>query len=562
MYRILIVDDEPIVVEGIYQLLKENKEFNLDLCKAYSGIEALEILKSTKVDIVLTDIRMPGLNGLQLLEKIMEYWPACRVIFLTGYDEFDYIYTAMSKPGVRYLLKTEGDEVILKEIKATLEELQEEEERKDFINKAKKQISEAVPLLKKDFIHGLLEGKQSILEIQQEYIKEFNMDLDYEKPVLLMLGQVDFWEGNQSYFERAEIFCTVQDVFHSTLYHFLFYEEIVYENTLLVWLIQPDFSKPRFHAKDGEFDWKSFVSFMKANVESIQNTVKDVAGASVSFAVGVQPVFLEEVSTEFITLRKLMSKVTVLGHEMMIVDEHIADELLQIPWQDNTTDYIRFSKQLEMLELYMERGSEKEFEELFQELFCTEEQMHRNSFLFNIRNYSVLLSLFLSYINRQDLGEEIGKYMDMNQMTTVWESGKWQDTVDYFLQLGTTICKIKKEQKTSEVDFVIERIHTFIHQNLDKDLSLAKIAEVVYFNPSYLSRFYKQETGRNISDYINEIKFEKAKELLADPGLKIHEVAMKVGFASSSYFTLFFKRMLQMTPQEYRDCIIDRFADA
>ena len=113
MYRLLIVDDEPAIVEGLALLFSEVEGMDLDVMKAHSGLEAVAIAGTTKLDIVLSDIRMPGMNGIQLMDEIGRCWPSCRFVMLTGYDQFDYIYTAVQKRADAYLLKTEEDAVVV-----------------------------------------------------------------------------------------------------------------------------------------------------------------------------------------------------------------------------------------------------------------------------------------------------------------------------------------------------------------------------------------------------------------------------------------------------------------
>ncbi|WP_246073222.1 response regulator [Paenibacillus dokdonensis] len=126
MYRLLIVDDEPVIVNGLVQLFQENTEFELDVCKAYSAKEALETAKKMKLDILVSDIRMPHKSGLQLVDEITYYWPHCRVIFLTGYSEFEYVHEALRKSADNYILKTEGIDPIFEAVKKASAKLDEE----------------------------------------------------------------------------------------------------------------------------------------------------------------------------------------------------------------------------------------------------------------------------------------------------------------------------------------------------------------------------------------------------------------------------------------------------
>jgi len=106
---------------------------------------------------------------------------------------------------------------------------------------------------------------------------------------------------------------------------------------------------------------------------------------------------------------------------------------------------------------------------------------------------------------------------------------------------------------------VISNINKYIEENLQDDISLVRLAEIVHFNPSYLSRLYKQTTGKTLSEYIKEVKIKKAMEMLKQDEIKIYEIADSIGFKNPSYFTRFFKSITNMTPQEYRDlCVEDK----
>src|SRR5690625_4446827 len=125
MYRLLIVDDEELITDGLYDVFSRLMPEQLDVYKAYSGKEALDWMARTRIDIILTDISMPGLSGLELIERVQALWPHCRVIFLTGYDYFDYVYQAIQMNDVKYLLKTEGYDKVVETVKEIIIELKE-----------------------------------------------------------------------------------------------------------------------------------------------------------------------------------------------------------------------------------------------------------------------------------------------------------------------------------------------------------------------------------------------------------------------------------------------------
>lgn len=126
-YRLLLVDDEPHVIEDIAMLLEEACDYSLDFYRAYSGREALRLLDEGRMDLVISDIEMQGMNGLQLLEEIHKRWPDCPVAFLTAHPNFSYVYQAIQNRAANYILKTESDDVLVEKIVRLLDEISQRE---------------------------------------------------------------------------------------------------------------------------------------------------------------------------------------------------------------------------------------------------------------------------------------------------------------------------------------------------------------------------------------------------------------------------------------------------
>ena len=122
-YNLLVVDDEPVIAESIQRLLSTGLGIPVEVFCAYRGKRALEVLESNRIDLMVSDINMPDMNGLDLLEQVNRRWPACKTIFLTGYPEFTYAYQAFQRHAVGYILKTDEDQVLLDSVQAALDQL-------------------------------------------------------------------------------------------------------------------------------------------------------------------------------------------------------------------------------------------------------------------------------------------------------------------------------------------------------------------------------------------------------------------------------------------------------
>lgn len=171
MYRILVIDDEPIIADGLYELFAQDETFALEVHKVYSAPDALKLLDRLRIDIVLSDIKMPGMNGLELLTQIHRRWPFCHVIFLSGYSDFEYVQKAMQLGADSYILKSQGDEVVLETVYKTLALLEQETTSAVWNRRMEEELKNARPLLCQDFLWKMLRGEITGAQLEQQLLK-------------------------------------------------------------------------------------------------------------------------------------------------------------------------------------------------------------------------------------------------------------------------------------------------------------------------------------------------------------------------------------------------------
>lgn len=442
MYRLLIVDDEPNIVNGLVQLFQENAQFEFDVCKAFSAKEAIAIAKKMKLDILVSDIRMPQKSGLQLVDEILFYWPFCRIIFLTGYSDFDYIHEALRKKVDDYILKSEGIDPIFEAVKTATRNLDEENRRRIQKEKAQMLFQFAEPLLKQELMKRLLDG-ETVRTLRNELRYE---DVDFrimaDGPAFLLIGSFDRLEDVASKGRLK----AVQRIFDNCLPSSIRREQTVMDDDILVWLLQPaEELRSRFPGSE-ETQSNAVKGYMRGILEQVQNESEKLLGAFLSFGIsGNLEGAWDTIRHQYESMKLMLKNRTLAGQQMVTIDH--------------------------------------------------ESSSHHEEALY--------------------------------------ESGR-----------------LKQEEMKS---IVINQINMHIHDHLSGDLSLTAIAEKVHFNPSYLSRYYKQMTGRNMLEYIQSKRLEEALYLMQHTNLKLNEIAVRVGFDSHPYFTTFFKRKMGISPQEYRN---------
>lgn len=555
MYRLLIVDDEPFIVDGLYDLFLEEKRLNLDVYKAYSARKAIEWLDRTRIDIVLTDIQMPGMNGLQLLKEIHERWPLCKVVFLTAYSEFDYAYTAMQYNAASYVLKTEGEQAVVRAVEKCVEEIEKSINLKELIHKAEEQMHLTMPLLQREYLMDLLQGEKSTFQDRKEQFEKLHIPLNPGQSVLLLAGRIDNFRSAASSLEKAKRLSEIEAVYKNYMGRSIISTYINWDRDKLLWFIQPDLLSEN---RNDTLIWTNTMHFIKGTLEIVQGVCKKSLGISISFILDNKPTAWDELTERFCFLKQIVSYRIGYETEMLLVDSSFFDNELMRPsgsGNDMHKVYL-FKAKLDILRTYLESGQSKEFFKLLTEVISFILNEDSDNDYFKIEMYQSISLMFLSHINHWNLKEKVESQINLSNLFGTADFITYKEMIEYFYKLGETIFSYQKSEQVKRMEILIANINKYINDHLNEDLSLIALSEKVFLNPAYLSRIYKQETGMNISEYICHMRINKAKELLRQSDFKIHEVASAVGFESAAYFTRVFKQLTNLTPQEYRDSVM------
>jgi two-component system response regulator YesN len=557
MYRLLIVDDEPYIVDSLYNFFQGVKHIELDVYKAYSAIEAMGWLSRTLFDIVVTDIHMPGMDGLELMRNIKQKWPECRIVFLTGYENFDYIYTINKFDGVKYVLKTEGRQAILNAVEWAVKELEDKFNSIELFNSIRIQNEAALPYLQKEFILDILNSNITLDEESRKFASSIKFPFSLDDCLMLVVAHVDQILDNKLATDKPQTYQSIQLVSETFLKPVFKYIQVEYDASYLIWVLQPDTqgngAKP---AEDTS--WKDRGRFLKGSVEGIQRALADNFNLYVSFAIDTESANWNSISERYNNTRRLLNYSISTQASMQIIEMVDSTNIPSV--SELHCDMFPSSQKcrsgVRKLENSLECGKKEEalrILEKFGEYFENCTSMHYNP---AIEAYFSIALVLLSHINSYGLCDKLPFRIPLYKLMNIEHHNSWKDAMVYLCRLIDEIFSIKLSEAKKRNNNIINTIKQYIEDHLSEDLSLAKLGELVYYNPTYLSRFFKQETGTTVLAYINRARVNKAKELLEQSQMKISEIALAVGYSSPQYFTHFFKRETGFSPQEYRDALI------
>jgi len=542
MYRMLIVDDEELIVNYLYNLVVYDSGLEIEVAKAYSSIEALQLAMQCRFDIVLTDIQMPGKTGIELQQEIKAIWPQTKFLFLTGHNEFEYARAAIKDDVVDYILKTEGEAAIVGAIAKAYQMVSESIEMERLIADSKENWRKAIPMLQKEYFNELLNGTAVA---NKRKFKELEFSFDPEEAFLLAIGRIDKWKDTGTPQEQLLNFAcrNITEEFMGNQAKVMTY---AIDETKYIVVIQP-----RGEIPIAPPIWDRTLQLVHAAIDRIQSACRQYLKCKLSFAASVEPVGIQRIGEKYNELHTMLTRVFRLTDELIITEEY--KRSLNIRKKGYAFEIRMKMKQLPLLGTFLIQGREDEFVELFEQIADLPLRFPDESARLIPQISHSLAAIYLSHRNESRDQENEAKPLEWEPNHYFDANRSWSETVQFYRSWAKAALRAKPEEPQENEKKVVVALKAYIDRHLSDDVSLTTLASEAGFNPAYLSRMFKDLSGQRLSDYITELKISRAKELLVGSSLKINEIGNRVGFELTQHFSRFFKRFTLMTPQEYRD---------
>jgi two-component system, response regulator YesN len=539
--NVLVVDDEEIITNSLYSYITSLLEWELDVFKAYSAREAIKIAEHNKIDIMITDICMPDIDGLELIQNIQKIWISCRYIILTGYNKFEYAYKALQIDRVRYILKTEEYTTIYQELKKTIEDIEFEQKEIRQLNNLKDYVKKTQTALQQSFLRDILtirDGRNIDCSIQDGNDLAFNV----EKPVLLLLGRIDEDISCESYEVRNNLYKASDYIVNEALSEHAI-SCLYADNQEMVWLIQDIPEK-----LSGEYMQVTLPNYVSQILPTIQNRCLHQTGVTFSFIMADQPCSWENLAEKRFKLAQGISYSIGLNPGVLILESQLNLFKRQKP---------EHVKELSIADIqYMQECiRSRNYEKLSSAIRQHTDWMRSgvwNKDPTAIGVFCALVMIVSPYISYNSSRDDEQHDINPIHMLGGLSKRSWGEILDEYMGLARHICELQETTRVNDSSTTVNRIKLYIMDNYAKELSLTRLAEHVYLNASYLSRIFKEVSGMTLQDFILDIRLDHAKQHLIMTSQRIQEIAGQTGFSSSKYFCTVFKQKTGMTPNEWR----------
>jgi two-component system response regulator YesN len=535
MYKVFLVEDEIVVREGIRNTIPWEKTAYTLAGEAPDGEMALSIIKDVKPDILITDIRMPFMDGLTLSRIVKKTLPWIKIIILSGHDEFEYAREAISVGVEEYLLKPVSSRDMLLSLDKIARRIDEEKEKLLGIEHLKEQIRSHSDILRERWLFDFVRGRTPIGEAIEQ-AREFGLDLiarSYIAAVIAVLPP----PGEQHTLPVKMIIKSITEKYSNVI------------------LFPGDDKKYIMLIKENPPGGDS--GGAKKSEESIEESVYSIAqgikyeverNTECRIAVGIGPLVerLGEISRSFhdadsIVIRQAAMGLSRIADERSMSGEESFDQtgLLNIDG-DPLLARLKYASKKDVNSIikgYTELLGEKSGESQMLEYYIFGDIIVAASKIIEELKGDIKQIIPFS-LNQYEIKEII------NSREVFYEKIR---------ALFNAVIEFRDSQTEGRYRSVILKAKEYIDRNYrDQDISLHTVASHVGISPNHLSTVFSQETGENFIEYLTRVRIEKAKYLLKNTAMKNADIAYETGFSDPHYFSFIFKKNTELSPREYR----------
>ena len=518
MYKVFIVEDEHLIRDSLRnQLLSLAETHPLIFSgEASDGEMALASIMDVKPDILLTDIRMPFMDGLSLAKEVRKIFPWIRIIFISGFDDFEYARTAIQVQADAYLLKPIKDTELIQTLEAVITVL--EKQKEPLMDRDPQADNFVFELKKNHFLNGIFRGELSVPEVLQESAALQRSIVGKKTCVVLATNHYD--KNFDDYFR------------FSNYLHFLFGadESIIFSS------ISSRFIK--FLLMDSDTDRLLEKSYQLA--QTLVHELKDEEVEDLIVSIGPIVERLSEIPQAYRYTQNMLQTYGVLRTERIISYEDDIKDGEVSPTNPFKLDLAQKIAQTEADEL----------EELVLELQGTPGDTEERNRLFR---FFVLTELG-HLVQKKKPGSEqplLEKMNDLDQLAAVAaDAAEYTQIIEKLLAF---LMAAHINPSMVKYQSVIQKALGFIKENFtDPDISLNVVADAVNLSPSHFSTIFSQSLGQTFIDFLTECRLQHAKELLVGTDDKLSSIAMDIGYNDPNYFSYLFKKREGVTPKEFR----------
>ena len=537
MLKVFLVEDEIVVRQGIKNKVNWAEHDFEFIGEASDGELAYPMIQNLKPDILITDIKMPFMDGLELSRLVKQEMPWIKIVILSGYDEFQYAKDAISIGVTDYLLKPITSSKILETMLLIKKKVEDERNLQNLSRQYKLEMQENEEFQRRNFFTQLVDNSLSVTELLQK-AKKLDIELSAQSyNIILFKCYQDEEEISEQY---SELIIQMEERIQKSFA--IRNHMVLFSRSLEGWAIL---------VKGSEHEPASAVT--RRCIQELETLFKAEKNLDYYIGSGMPVQRLQQIRKSFDEACRAFAYRYIIGKNQIV----FYDDIAKAPIAQNaglslkTLDTAKIDKTI--IERFFKSGLRENVAHFVDDYFESVGREHINSLMF--RQY-IAMDI---HINAASFLEEIG----IGKKALIDKCGDLDQITADLSSLETTKANIKKiidgtlllrdQSAKQKYRTLLQEAENFIRDHYNsEDLSLNMVSQAVNVSPTHFSTIFSQEKGVTFIEYLTEVRMEKAKELLRCSSLKSSEIGYAIGYKDPHYFSYIFKKLQGCTPKEYR----------
>lgn len=524
LYKLIVVDDEEEIRLGVIKKINWEEHGFTVVGDAENGQEALEMAEKLHPDVIMTDIKMPFMDGLELGKRVADLMPSTKIIIFSGSDDLEYAHQAIKINVVEYVLKPINSMELIEVLKRLKEKLDKEYDEKRNMKILQKHYLESIPVIREQFLVGTLEGR--ITKDQWEE-NEKKLGLDFINQYLCVaLINIDGLSKEQ---DSGLVSISIKNIVDETMQNYCKFISFPYLDKIVMLL--------SFNEKD------NMMKVIKG-LNEVCKIFECVFGSTISIGIGRVYSDINEIRFSYRTAQSALGYRPILGNGKTIyIDDVEPDNSVQLQFEDQ--EEIRFLNSIKL-------SNECDIRETVDNIFKKIEESLVPLEKYRIYLMEVLTSMLkLTQSHNIEVNNIFGD--DFNLYTYLEEFNSIEEIKDWFIQKSISLNEIIRKERVNSSKVLVEKAKEYIKSNYsDCEISVEKLCSNLHVSPTYFSTIFKKETDMSFVNYLTDIRLEEAVKLLNTTDDKTYIIATKIGYQEANYFSYVFKKKFGISPSRYR----------
>lgn len=528
VYKLMVVDDEQIVIDAVTHIINKYTHNVRVVAYAKNGRDAIEKARATHPDIILMDIRMPGINGIDAIAEIRNFYPDVKIAIISAFEQFEFAKQAMEFGVEHYILKPINRKILVDTIYKMINQIYEQQQKKNKELEIKEKFEKVIPYLEQGFIYSILLNTEFDEDLMR-YMEIFDMDNSGGYIMILQFG-----DGEKATGLSNRIASSIMG-----LKNYPYVRDILKIKFKCKCIVGPVLINKIIVYVSCE-EWKDEYEFRLHTIALAEDILKNIRRKmqmECFIGIGGYKNNQEIIYSYNEAVKALLNnRGEPISHILDVCGEQ--------------SKYIHDIQAAESLNAKIEMGDEEGAVSVFTRI--SDKINNLTNLALDVKKSILIEYMVMVHRIAIEAGIEEDTYLRYNDYVhEMFLFNNLDKLITWCITRIKYIARKIRNEKSKKGNSIIDKAKNYINENFQQEITLEELSRKLNVSPQYFSKLFKEETGYNFIEYLTFVRIDHSKHLMKSTDMTIKEVCYSVGYGDPNYFSRLFRKHTGLSPTVY-----------